>query len=305
MGEKWLVTGANGNLGRRLVTLCCEQGDEVVAVVRSERAAQTLRGLELGNAASRLSIETLEYGDVDRLRAAAAGCSAAVHLVGILKEGGGATYEQAHERSCEALARALEGGDVQQLVYLSIVGSKPDAGNACLASKGRAEDILLNGEIPTSVLRVPMVLGEGDYASFALKSRASKRLSFTFRAGSLEQPIYAGDVAAAVTAAGRGRVGNLALDLGGPEVLSRRALSERAAARMGRSPGVLCSLPLPLGLIMAGLLERVLANPPVTRAMLEVLDHDDHVDAEAALDRLGTSLTPLDETLDAVLAPKA
>ena len=38
--------------------------------------------------------------------------------------------------------------------------------------------------------------------------------------------------------------------------------------------------------------------------MLEVLEHDDRVDAEAAAKRLGITLTPLDETLRRCVGPQ-
>jgi hypothetical protein len=43
--------------------------------------------------------------------------------------------------------------------------------------------------------------------------------------------------------------------------------------------------------------ERWLANPPVTRAMLGVLEHDDRIDQAPAAEQLGLELTPLDDTL--------
>ena len=48
---------------------------------------------------------------------------------------------------------------------------------------------------------------------------------------------------------------------------------------------------------LASLLERFTANPPITTAMLDVLEHDDRVDPKPAADALGIALTPLDETL--------
>jgi hypothetical protein len=57
------------------------------------------------------------------------------------------------------------------------------------------------------------------------------------------------------------------------------------------------SVPLALGMAAAWLLERLSANPPVTRAMLGVLDHDDRVNTEPATSALRIRLTPLDETL--------
>ena len=55
----------------------------------------------------------------------------------------------------------------------------------------------------------------------------------------------------------------------------------------------------------ASLLEAVSKDPPVTRAMLGVLDHDDAVDAHVAARRLGVELTSLDETLRRCLGPEA
>jgi hypothetical protein len=57
------------------------------------------------------------------------------------------------------------------------------------------------------------------------------------------------------------------------------------------------SLPLGLGLAFVSMLERLLANPAVTRAMLEVLDHDDRIDPEPGRRLLGVELTELDVTL--------
>jgi hypothetical protein len=62
------------------------------------------------------------------------------------------------------------------------------------------------------------------------------------------------------------------------------------------APRVL-ALPRSLALAGAWLAERLLADPPVTRAMLGVLDHDDRIDPAEACRRLGITLTPLDETL--------
>jgi NADH dehydrogenase len=299
----WMITGANGNLGKRLIAaLLADQQNHVAAVVRSSRAQQAIAALQLSAAQrERLQVHVLDYTDVAALRAVAQHCHRVVHLVGILKETKSASYHQAHEASTAALLEAVQGTTVEHLTYLSIVGSAPAAANACLASKGRAEALCLQAPLAACVLRVPMVLGEGDYASFALASRARKRCSFTFRAASQEQPIYAGDVVDAIIAAARLAI-DAALNLGGPEVLSRRALTKRAARVLGKQTSVI-SLPLGVGFAVASLLSRVSDNPPVTRAMLEVLDHDDAVEPEPALAALQMpALTPLDEMLAAVLA---
>ena len=303
----WLVTGANGNLGRRLIGKLLQDDTDttVTALVRSTRAQQTILDVVQPPSFSaeqqaRLRVVVVDYEDTAGIASAAAQCERAVHLVGILKATRAASYEQAHQRSCAALVQALPDTHISHVTYMSIVGSSASASNACLRSKGEAEDILCQAQQECCVLRVPMVLGEGDYASFALRKRALSRFSFGFRNNSLEQPIYAGDVVDAIVQAGTGSV-DACLDLAGPEVLTRAALTRRAAQVLQRTTTPL-SLPIGLGLLFAGILEKLTANPQVTRAMLEVLDHDDEVDPQAAVTALQLAgLTPLDEMLQAVL----
>lgn len=292
-----VVTGANGNLGRRLLQSLAGR-TPLRAVVRSERAAQQIRDLALD---PEPDVRVVDYLDVEAMTEALAGADYVVHLVGIIKETAASTYRDAHERTSAVLAQAADSAGALRIVYLSIVGSEPGSSNPCLASKGAAEAILLAAATPALVVRVPMVLGEGDYAVSALARRARKGWNVLLRGASLEQPIYAGDVIQAVMAGAGGAPAPAALDdtvleLAGPVSLSRSELTRRCASVLGRSTRVI-SLPLFFGLLLAGLLERLLANPPVTVAMLGVLDHDDRVDPEPACHILGIELTPLDEVL--------
>ena len=254
-------------------------------MVRSEAAAATL--------ADHADVSIVDYAHAKAVRDACAGCSCVAHLVGIVKESARATYASAHEESSRALVRAASEAGIRRIVYLSILGAHENSPNACLASKARAEAILLESAVPSLVIRVPMVLGEGDYASAALLAKARRRVAFEFRASSSEQPIYAGDVVEAILAglAPDGPVG--VLELAGPRSLSRREL-------IGVASGVgtrVVSLPLPLGYALAWMLERLGANPPLTRPMLGVLDHDDDIDAQPGAEALGIRLTGLEDTL--------
>ncbi len=283
--ERVLITGANGHLGRRLIARLRE-GCEVVAAVRSDRAAAMLDD-------SGAEVRRVDYRDGDSLAAAAVGCDAAVHLAGIIKETADNRYVDAHEGTARAFG-ALD--TLRRVVYVSVIGADKDSPNACFASKGEAESLMLSGSAATRVLRVPMVLGEGDYASLALLRRASGRVSFTIRAGSFEQPVYAGDVVDAIVVLLEASEAPELVELAGPERVTRRELVRRAGAVLGRRP-VLVSLPLTFGRMLAAVFERLSASPPVTRAMLGVLDHDDDVDVVPACRSLGLELTPLDETL--------
>ena len=78
---KWLITGANGNLGRNLIGALLNEStgdDEVVAVVRSDRAAGTIANSVGEPLPERLTIRQLNYTDVEALRDACAGADCVV-----------------------------------------------------------------------------------------------------------------------------------------------------------------------------------------------------------------------------------
>jgi NADH dehydrogenase len=293
--DSLVVTGANGRIGQSLLRASAGRAR---ALVRSERAARAL-------ATCGAETRVIDVGDVDALAHAARGCAAWVHLVGILKQTRAARYVDAHERASEAVARAAERAGVRRVVCLSILGAAPDSANECLASKGRADATLLAGAVPASVLRVPMVLGPGEIAAFALRAQASAPVAFLVRGGATrEQPIDTRDVVAALrlAAAERGDA-RRAFDLAGPESLSHRELVLRVARVLGRRAPRIVPVPIGLARGAAALLER-LAEPPLTRAMLGVLEHDDEIDPRPAAQQLGLTLTPLAETLAHTFAPE-
>ena len=305
-----LVTGANGNLGRQLIGRLCDSADEdggnrpfVRALVRSESAADQVRRVPV---ASPPEIVLGNYTDPDSMARAVEGCGGVVHLTGIIKESRGASYTSAHEDTCRLLERVCADAGCQRIVYLSIFGSRAGAANSCLDSKGQAEKILLEGRVPTTVFRVPMVLGPDDFASASLCAQAQARFVPLVGGGrTLQQPIDSRDVVSAILAAlDDGGTEMLSLDLCGPECLSHKSLLARAGALHGKSPWVV-PIPLSAARLAAATLERLSDNPPITPAMLDILQHDDRMEGPPAGGALGINLTPLDETLRAYVGPGA
>jgi len=302
-----LITGANGHLGRQLIQRISEHGlaggpaPATRALVRSERAAETIHN---AGSAQPDELWIRDYTDPAAMREAVNGCSHVVHLVGIIKETRSATYRSAHEETCRTLSKAAADAGVARIVYLSIFGARSDSPNACLASKGSAADILEQGAVPTTVLRVPMVIGPEDFASAALRGESRARLVPLVGGGAtMQQPIDSRDVVEAILGAlSMHGDESLELDLGGPERLTHRALVQRAADLHHRKPWI---LPIPLGLArtFASLMERLIANPPVTVAMFDVLQQDDRIDEAEACKLLRIELRPLDETLRSFVGP--
>lgn len=299
-----VVTGANGQLGRALLIELVRQGNtNVRALVRSERARKTIEALDFdgGHAPD---IQIVDYGSPRKMEAALSGMQSAVHLVGIIKESPGARYVEAHEQTCHALALAASRAGITRIVYLSILGATPDSDNDCLASKGRAETLLLDDRVATTVLRVPMVLGGDDPASDSLRRQArAAKVRLVGGGRTLQQPIDARDVvrtilAACVAAPGK----DIAIDAGGPECLSHRKLVLRAARLWDNEPRIQ-SIPLGLARFAVTVMSKVLSNPPITRPMFDILQHDDRANAEVLREILGIELTPLAQTLEDFVGP--
>ena len=296
--QKILLTGANGHLGQQWLKATSPNQPTIRtrALVRSDRAAEQIRAL--GPNVQPEDLQIVDYADREQLAAAAQGCDAAIHLVGILKPSPTTSYQDAHETTCQALAAASREAGLRQLVYPSIFGAGANSANACLASKGRAEQILIESETPTTVLRLPMVLGPGDFATRALAGQARARFVPLVGGGAtLQQPIDVRDVVGAMFRALQTSPPlNEILELGGPETLSHAELIARAAAIVGGAPR---TVSLPLGAVRAvsSLLETLLAHPPLSRTVLEVLQHDDCIDNARACSALELELRDLDSTL--------
>ena len=293
--QRILVTGANGHLGRRLIANLPENY-AIEAVVRSESAERRLVR-SIGDREN-VTITRTDPSDSERLKPIAARCHQAVHLIGTIKARRDNRIEDAHQIPASALASAVSQSTVEHIIYLSILGAHENANSHCLRSRAAVERILSGSGCSTTTIRVPMVLGEGDRASRALKYRSRRRFVTVFRGGSLEQPIYAGDVIQAVTASlkrpSRGSLRHF--DLAGPESLTRTDLIRRAGTINGYQP-VVISLPITVGMILAGISEKLSPMPPITRDMLRILDHDDNIDTTLACQELKISLTGLGETL--------
>lgn len=297
-----VVTGANGQLGRALLANLAEDSrPNVCALVRSDRARATIEAAGLDPSPD---IRIVDYTRPRQMEDALRGARCVIHLVGIIKEMPGTRYVEAHEQTCHALALAASRAGIERIVYLSILGSSPDSKNPCLASKGRAETMLLDDRVATTVIRVPMVIGGNDAASRSLRKQARSRSVRLISGGrTLQQPIDARDVVRAILAACTAKPGqHLALDAGGPECLSHRNLVLRAARFWNNKPRIRT---MPIGVARLGVtcLEKITRSSPITRAMFDILQHDDRVDADAFCQKLGIKLTPLDTTLFDLIGP--
>ncbi|MEO7092733.1 MAG: NAD-dependent epimerase/dehydratase family protein [Polyangiales bacterium] len=190
------VTGGSGFVGRNLIAALRARGDEVVALVRSDAAAATVK-VAGGNPVHG------ELDDVAAMAAAMAGCSVVFHCAAKIDEWGDPReFERINVRGTEAVIAAAKKAGVARLVHVSteavLIGGGPMRGvdetrplprraiGSYARTKGLAETRVraANGEgLTTIVVRPRFVWGKGDTAVLPRVIEAVKNGRFLWISG--------------------------------------------------------------------------------------------------------------------------
>ncbi len=293
------ITGANSAVGQAILRGRHPQAAAMafVAAVRSERAAQQLPPLQDNSRVARIA-----YDDPESLRAAFRGVSAVLHLPGILAESPGSTYEKANVQTTRAVVQAARHSRVEKLVLVSGIGADEASSNRYFQTKREAEALVRTSGLSYTVLRVPLVLGQGTKGAAALQRYVSRSRARLIAGGrNRQQPLDVEDLARAATLAAAPHVAkDCTLNLVGPVSLPDREIVERAA----RLAGVKIRISsIPKGLVRLALaIRQRIGQPGFSVDALEVITMDTQMNPEPAADELGIQLTGLEEMIQHCLA---
>ena len=299
-----VVFGASGFVGRYAVRALTRSGWRVRAVTRRPFQAAHLQVAGLPGQVEIVRGNLRVPGSVE---AALVGADAVVNLVGILAEGGKQTFDAIQARGAGDLARAASEAGIERFVHVSAIGADERSASGYARTKGAGERLVAENVPGAVILRPSIVFGIEDefFNRFARMARFSPALPLIGGGRTRFQPVYVGDVAAAVVAGldepkHRGRT----FELGGPEVRTFKELMQLMLRLTGQRRA-LVPLPFPVAGLMgkggevAGKLPFV--TPPLTADQVELLKRDNVAsegpEAVGTLGNLG--VTP--HTLDAVL----
>jgi uncharacterized protein YbjT (DUF2867 family) len=218
---RFAVLGATGFVGRALVPVLAERG-EVVAVSRSGGGEGAVRAV------------AADVTDAEAVRPALEGVDVAYYLVHSL---GSPDYAARDRLGAETVALEAERAGVSQIVYLGGLGDdRPDL-SPHLRSRLETAAALESGSVPVTTLRAAVVIGKGSAAFETIVALVDRLPAMVApRWISTEtQPIALDDVVRYLAGvAGLPDASGESLDVGGPEVLSYRAMIERIARLRGR-----------------------------------------------------------------------
>jgi uncharacterized protein YbjT (DUF2867 family) len=274
------VTGVTGYVGGRLVPELLDAGFAVRALTRNPAR---LAGRQWAD-----DVEAVEadVSDLETTRAALDGADVAYYLVHSL--GTGRTFEARDRRNALTFARAAREAGVGRIVYLG--GLYPDVPEGDLSphlsSRKEVEEILLASGVPTTVLRAAVILGSGS-ASFEMMRYLTERLPAMTTPRWVDnriQPIAIRDVLRyLVGAATMPDDVSRGFDIGGPDVLTYRAMMQRYAHAAGLPRRIIVGVPVltpRLSSLWVGLVTPVpsgIARPLVESLVHEVVCREDDV----------------------------
>jgi NADH dehydrogenase len=223
----------------------------------------------------------------DSVARAVEGANIVINAVGILAPTGRQTFTAVHVDGARAAAKAAKAAGATRFIHISAIGASAASHARYARTKAAGEAAVLEAFPGAIILRPSIVFGPEDefFNRFAAMSRVSPVLPLIGGGHTRFQPVFVGDVAAAVAAAadGKGTPGTV-YELGGPEVLSFRELLERTLDYAGRDRGLLW-MPFWLAKLQA-LLTWPLPNAlrPVTYDQVRLLQTDNVVSAAATKD---------------------
>jgi uncharacterized protein YbjT (DUF2867 family) len=266
------VFGGTGFLGRRIVDAMLAR--EVTVRVA---ARHPVRGG--GTAVDRWVPVQADLRDAHSVRAALDGADAAVNAVSLYVESRDATYQAIHVEGVGRLAQAAAEAGVDRLVHISGIGSDARSTSDYIRARGEGEDAVRADFAGATILRPSVMFGPDD-AFLTTLIAPVERLPVVplFGDGSTRlQPVHVEDIAAAVAILLTGSDPSApTYKLGGPEVLSYRALLERVMRHLDRRCPLL-PVPFPLWVGLAAACQ-LLPSPPLTEGQVALMRRDNAAD---------------------------
>jgi NADH dehydrogenase len=297
------VFGGSGSIGRQVVKLLSQRGDQVRVAVRDPQAALFLKSMGDVGQITPVQANIRNMGSV---HSAVAGVDLVVNLVGILNESGPQRFPIVQTQGAQNVAAAAAAAGVQSFVHLSAIGASQTSPSAYARSKAGGEEAVLTAFPSASILRPSVVFGPHDqffnrFAALAkfpiplpvfgcgIPKMTMEGLKIYGDGGTRFQPVYVGDVAQAIiTCLEKAETNGKTYELGGPQIYSFCELMELILRHTRRWRPL---IPIPFGIASAmGFFMGILPKPILTLDQVRQLAIDNVVnDASLTFGDLGIS----------------
>lgn len=297
------VYGGSGFLGRHVVRALAKRNYLIRVAVRRPDLANHLQ--PLGRVGQIHAVQAnLRYAP--SVEAAARDAQVLINLVGILFERGRQRFDTIHAYGAEQVALAANAQGAR-LVHVSAIGADEQSLSRYARSKAEAERLVLAAQPQAVIMRPSVIFGPEDdfFNRFAALARISPALPLIGGGTTRFQPVFVGDVAAAIAEAVDGNArGGTVYELGGPEVRTFEQLMQYVLATIERKR-LLVPVPFFAAKIKATLLQ-YMPKPPLTPDQVDLLRVDNVVSEPAkaegrTLQGLGIAPEPIEAIVPSYL----
>lgn len=291
-----LLTGATGTVGKALLPLLLERGEEVRVLVRDPRGLGRMRvdvQLALGDLAG--------LGDPHVQRQALRGADTVIHLAASIRDQPHASVVELNGLATARLLRAAERLGSERFLFFSAMGASEIQRTRFFRAKAIAEAAVAASPLKTTVFAPSIVYDRDDFWVTLMRRLSLLPVLPISGAGQAAfQPIWALDAARCVLAALDGESGDR-IELAGPQTLTYDAMARIIARSSGRERPL---VHVPLGLVRLGLvwLRRIVGEAAFATweeaELMEVAMTSERGDADVRA--LGVEPAPMPQVLGAI-----
>ena len=293
------IFGGSGFLGRHTVRALARAGWRIRVATRTPGRGFFLRPL---GTVGQIDFVKCDVADADSVAAAVKGANAVINLTGILFQKG-QTFEDVQAEGAANVARAAAAAGATALVHVSAIGADAASASDYAVTKAQGEQAVRESFPNAVILRPSIIFGpeDGFFNKFAAMARYLPMLPLVGGGHTRFQPVFVGDVAAAIvkalsSSAARGRT----FELGGPSIYSFKELLQLILRETGRKR-ILAPLPFGIATVQAAFLQ-ILPNPILTMDQVKLLKKDNVVAPTAAgLADLGITPTSVEAVIPSYL----
>ena len=290
-----LLTGATGTVGKALLPMLIEDGQELRALVRDPR------GLGRHRVDVRITLGDLaQIGDPVIRRQALRGVDTVIHLAAAIRDQPGARVEELNGLATARLLRGAEEAGVERFIFFSALGATEFQRTRFFRAKALAEHAVAQSPLQTTVFAPSIVYDRDDpWVTLMRRLALLPALPISGSGKAAFQPIWSQDVGRCVMAElERADPNDGRYELAGPQRLTYEQMGRVIAASVGRSRPV---VKIPLNLVRLGLqvVRRIAGNAAFATweeaELLEVPMVSPRGDADVRA--LGVDPAPMSEVL--------
>ena len=290
-----LVTGGTGFVGSHIVRRLALEKRKTRCLVRKGSNVERLKepGIELA------------YGDLndkESLKKALVGVETVIHLIGIIAEKKGVTFEIIHTQGTGALVEACKDAGVRRFIYISALGARENARSRYHRTKWEAEQAVIKSGMDYVIFRPSIMIGEGgEFITMLSGIIQQAPVIPVIGEKSKVQPIYVKNtVDCIVRTLVEPKISKRIFEIAGPEQMTYRELFLTLADVLKINKPVI-GIPIWLIRPAAYILERVMEKPPITTQQLIMLQEDNICEIREMQEVFDLQLVPLREALKTFL----